>query len=80
VLACVVLAGVTEAGPADPDEAGLGEPADAEPADAEAAGALDAPEAADDDPDEPLQPTASNDTHVSTAPVIKDLILPRPTQ
>jgi hypothetical protein len=74
VLTCVVLAGVTEAGPAGPDEAGLGEPADAE-----AAGALDVPEAADD-PDEPLQPTASNDTHVSTAPVIKDLILPRPTQ
>jgi hypothetical protein len=71
----VVLAGVTEAGPAGPDEAGLGEPADGE-----AAGALDAPEAAVDDPDEPLQPTASNDTQVSTAPVIKDLILPRPTQ
>ena len=71
----MVLAGVTEAGPAGPDETGLGEPAGAE-----AAVALDAPEAADDDPDEPLQPTASNDTHASTAPVINDLILPRPTQ
>jgi hypothetical protein len=71
----VVLAGVTEAGPAGADETGLGEPAGAE-----AAVALDAPEAADDDPDEPLQPTASNDTHASTAPVINDLILPRPTQ
>jgi hypothetical protein len=71
----VVLAGVAEAVLAVPDEAGLGEPADGE-----AAGALDAPEAADDDPEEPLQPTASNDTNVSTAPVIKDLILPRPTQ
>jgi hypothetical protein len=71
----VVLAGVTEAGPAGPDETGLGEPVGAE-----AAVALDAPEAADDDPDEPLQPTASNDTHASTAPVINDLILPRPTQ